>query len=298
MKIAICICFSKKNETHHHKILNDLNVIKIPEEFNLSFYLVVNNNPAKLFNLIKRIITNKKINISILNSTKKDIPNTRNIFLLKIKNKKLDYVGFLDDDCKINRNWVYLMTNFITKYKCDIVGGPQHHKVTNIKYKILYDTLEPSNLNKQKIKWAASNNCFFKKKILDKTNLLFNKNLKNIGGSDQLFFRKLKQKNFSIMWNSKAIVEEYPQVDRENYTWFLKRNFRYGYSGLIIDKCIHGEKIGYFMNILKSIYLFSLSLINLFFLFRKNNFIKSLFYFFKASGRLVSLFGYKIKKYQ
>ena len=58
MKIAICICFSKKNETHHHKILNDLNVIKIPEEFNLSFYLVVNNNPAKLFNLIKRIITN------------------------------------------------------------------------------------------------------------------------------------------------------------------------------------------------------------------------------------------------
>ena len=100
------------------------------------------------------------------------------------------------------------------------------------------------------------------------------------------------------MWNSKAIVEEYPQAGRENYTWFLKRNFRYGYSGLIIDKCIHGEKIGYFMNILKSIYLFSLSLINLFFIFRKNNFIKSLFYFFKASGRLVSLFGYKINKYQ
>ncbi|MDA7449904.1 glycosyltransferase [Candidatus Pelagibacter ubique] len=298
MKIAICICFSKKNEIHHHKIINNLNIIKIPKECNLSFYLVVNNNPTKLINLIKKIITNKKINIFILNSVKKDIPNTRNIFLLKIKNKNLDYVGFLDDDCKINRNWVYLMTNFITKYKCDIVGGPQYHKVTNLKYKKLYNILEPPNTNKQNIRWVATNNCFFKKKILDKTNLLFNQYLKNIGGSDQLFFRKLKKKGFSIMWNSKASIEEYLQVDRENYIWFLKRNFRYGYSGLIIDKDIYGEKIGYFMNISKSVLLFFLSLINLFFIFRKYNFIKSLFYFVKGCGRLVSMFGYKINKYQ
>ncbi len=298
MKIAICICFSKKNESHHNKILNDLNTLKIPEKYNLSFYLVTNNSPAKLINLKKKIITNKKINIFILNSIKKDIPNTRNIFLLKIKKENLDYIGFLDDDCKINRDWIFLMTNFITKYKCDIVGGPQYHGFSNIKYKKLYKILEPSNSNKQKIKWIATNNCFFKKKILDKTNLIFNKNLKNIGGSDQLFFAKLKKKGFSIMWNSKASVEEYPQIQRENYNWFLKRNFRYGYSGLIIDKSIYGEKVGYFMNILKSVYLYFLSLINLFFIFKKNNYIKALFYFFKASGRLVSMFGYKINKYQ
>ena len=298
MKIAICICFSKKNEIHHHKIINNLNIIKIPKECNLSFYLVVNNNPTKLINLIKKIITNKKINIFILNSVKKDIPNTRNIFLLKIKNKNLDYVGFLDDDCKINRNWVYLMTNFITRYKCDIVGGPQYHKVTNLKYKKLYNILEPPNTNKQNIRWVATNNCFFKKKILDKTNLLFNQYLKNIGGSDQLFFRKLKKKGFSIMWNSKASIEEYLQVDRENYIWFLKRNFRYGYSGLIIDKNIYGKKIGYLMNISKIILLFFLSLINLFLIFREYNLIRSLFYFVKGCGRLVSMFGYKINKYQ
>ena len=298
MKIAICICFSKKNEIYHHKIINNLNIIKIPKECNLSFYLVVNNNPTKLIDLIKKIITNKKINIFILNSVKKDIPNTRNIFLLKIKNKNLDYVGFLDDDCKINRNWVFLMTNFITKYKCDIVGGPQYHKVTNLKYKKLYNILEPPNKNKQNIRWVATNNCFFKKKILDKTNLLFNQYLKNIGGSDQLFFRKLKKKGFSIMWNSKASIEEYLQVDRENYIWFLKRNFRYGYSGLIIDNNIYGKKIGYLMNISKIILLFFLSLINLFLIFREYNLIRSLFYFVKGSGRLVSMFGYKINKYQ
>ena len=298
MKIAICICFSKKNETHHHKILNNLNIIRIPDECDLSFYFVANNDCYKLSNLIKKIIINKKINIFILNSFKKDIPNTRNKFLLEIKNKSLDYVGFLDDDCKINRNWIFLMTNFITKYKCDIVGGPQYHKVLNIKYKKLYDILEPHSKHKQQIKWVATNNCFFKKKILDKTNITFNKNLKNIGGSDQLFFRKLKKKGFSIMWNSKARVEEYPQINRENYTWFLKRNFRYGYSGLIIDKNIYGEIIGYLINVFKSVLLFFLSLINLFFIFNKYNFIKSLFYFVKASGRFLSMFGYKFNKYQ
>ena len=298
MKIAICICFSKKNESHHYKVLNNLNILKIPDACNLSFYLVANSNFSKLINLKKKIITNKKINIFILNSTKKDIPNTRNIFLSKIKKYNLDYVGFLDDDCKINKNWICLMSNFIIKYRCDIVGGPQLHSVSNIKYKKLYDILEPSNSNKQEIKWIATNNCFFKKEILDKTNLLFDQNLKNIGGSDQLFFGKLKKKGFSIMWNSKAIVEEYPQVDRENYAWFLRRNFRYGYSGLTIDRNIYGKKLGHLMNILKLFFLFFLSLINLFFIFRKNNFIKSLFYFIKASGRFVSIFGYKINKYQ
>ena len=100
------------------------------------------------------------------------------------------------------------------------------------------------------------------------------------------------------MWNSKAIVEEYPQVDRENYAWFLKRNFRYGYSGLIIDKNIYGKINGYFMNIFKLVFLILLSLINLFFIFRKYNFIKSLFYLVKASGRFLSIFGYRINKYQ
>ena len=110
--------------------------------------------------------------------------------------------------------------------------------------------------------------------------------------------RKLKKKGFSIMWNSKASIEEYLQVDRENYIWFLKRNFRYGYSGLIIDKIIYGKKIGYLMNISKIILLFFLSLINLFLIFREYNLIRSLFYFVKGSGRLVSMFGYKINKYQ
>ena len=298
MKIAICICFSKKNETYQHKVLNNLNMLMIPKGCNLTFYFVVNDNPAKLINLKKKIIISKKFNVSILKSFKKDIPNTRNIFLLKIKKQNLDYIGFLDDDCKINKNWVCLMTNFITKYKCDIVGGPQLHGVSNIKYKKLYSILEPSNSDKQKVSWIATNNCFFKKKILDKTNLLFNQNLKNIGGSDQLFFGKLKKKGFSIMWNSKAIVKEYPQVNRENYAWFLKRNFRYGYSGLIIDKIIYGKKIGYFINISKLIFLLFLSLVTLFFIFKKYNFIKSLFYFLKASGRFISIFGYKIKRYQ
>ena len=216
----------------------------------------------------------------------------------KIKNKNISYVGFLDDDCKIDKNWLLSMTSFINVHKCDIVGGPQLHEVKNNKYKNLYALLEPLNSNRQKVNWVATNNCFFKKEIIKKSNIKFNESLKNIGGSDQLFFGKLKMLGFSIMWNATATVKEYRQIERENFTWFLKRNFRYGYSGLTIDRSIHGNKLGFLINIFKIILLFFLSLLNLFFIFKKFNFIQTLFYLMRAAGRVFAVAGYKINKYQ
>ena len=298
MKIAICICFSKNNENHHHKILNNLNILKIPKDYNLSFYLVVNNNPTRLMNLKKKIITNKKINIIILRSAKKDIPNTRNIFLSKIKKKNVKYIGFLDDDCNIKRNWVFDMVKFIKKNDCQIVGGPQLHETRIHKYKSFYQFMEPKYTHKQTVNWIATNNCFFKKQILNENNFKFDEELKNIGGSDQLFFAKLKRAQYEIMWNEKAKVIEYYQKNRENFKWFIMRNFRYGYSGLIIDQKIFGNIIGNIINLMKIVYLIIIGLLEIIQIFKSYNIIKSLFYFSRAIGRIFSITKFKMKKYR
>ena len=39
MKIAICVCFSEKNISHHKKILRDINQIIIPKGYHLKFCL-------------------------------------------------------------------------------------------------------------------------------------------------------------------------------------------------------------------------------------------------------------------
>ena len=297
MKIAICVCFSEKNINHHEKILRNINQIIIPKGYHLKFYAVLNRNVLYLNNLIKKIINKKEINIKVLTTFKKNIPSARNVFIDHLKKQKINFVGFLDDDCMIDRKWILKMTQFISNNNCDIVGGPQLHEVTNNKFKIYYKFLEPQHLNKKEVNWIATNNCFFKKSIIDSINIRFDENLKNIGGSDQLFFRKLKKKGFTIKWNVDAKVKEYKQKDRENLSWFLKRNFRYGFSGLIIDKKIYGKKTGYIINIIKIFYLSFIGFSNFFFIFKNYHFINSTFYFSKALGRLSAMFKFKLSKY-
>jgi|TARA_B100000780_G_scaffold49689_1_gene30873 hypothetical protein len=297
MKIAICVCFSSKNKSHHQNFLNSLNKIIIPTRYSLSIYIIINNNLENSKDLILKIVTNPKVKIKILKTSKKNIPSTRNVFLKSIKNKEVKFIGFLDDDCNIDRNWLFSMTKFITRYNCDIVGGPQLHETTSHKYRLFYDFIEPKYKNKQKIDWIATNNCFFKKKVIDKKNCKFDERLKNIGGSDQLFFKKLKMSGNSIMWNIKATVSEYNQKDRENINWFLKRNFRYGFSGLFIDQSVFGKIIGYFINVLKIIYLLILGIFEFIKIFKNYNFFKSSFYLCRAAGRIFAMTKFKMKKY-
>jgi len=68
MKIAICVCFSEKNISHHKKILRDINQIIIPKGYHLKFYAVLNQNVLYLNNLITRIIDKKEIDIKVLTS--------------------------------------------------------------------------------------------------------------------------------------------------------------------------------------------------------------------------------------
>ena len=141
----------------------------------------------------------------------------------------------------------------------------------------------------------ASNNCLFSKKIFYLKNLKFDENFKNYGGSDQLFFKNLSVNNYVIKWNSRSYVVENIQENRENISWFLKRNFRYGYSGNLIDQKIY-PKIYIYIIILKIFYQLIYSIILLIFPTKKN-LIKSKFFFSRALGRIMGLISYKPKKY-
>jgi len=87
MEIAICICFSKKNEKFHHRVLNNLNKLEIPQGKKIFFYLIVNENIRNIYDLSKKILK-KEINRKILYSPKKNIPASRNVFINNIKKKK------------------------------------------------------------------------------------------------------------------------------------------------------------------------------------------------------------------
>ncbi len=293
MNIYICSLLSKKNSKFLNSHLTSLNKLKVPFNCKLKVIFVINSKIYIKRNLLKNFLN--KIDYSILESKKDNIPESRNVFLKFLKNKNAQYAGFIDDDCIIDKNWLFNMIKFVDQNNCDIVGGPQHHKVKDKIFENYYDILEPARHHGQLVGWVATNNCFFSKKVFRESKFFFDTDFASVGGSDQLFFGKLNKKKFIIRWNKKSFITENFNPQREKKTWFFKRNLRYGYSGNLIDKKIHG-KIGLIIIFMKLIRLISIALILILIPTRKN-FIRASFLFFRASGRFIGLLNYKPKKY-
>lgn len=296
MKVLLGVSLSKKNYKFLTKFLENLNNLIILNEIDLQFIFVLEEKNFILREIIFKKLINKKFKILFIK--KNGIPHSRNKFLYYVRTTKSKFIGFLDDDCLIPRNWLKNMLKFIKFSSCDLVGGPQLHKTTNEFYSVLFKLIEPKNEDSSNIDWAATNNVFFKSNILLNNNHLFDEKLKNIGGSDQLFFQKLK-KNFKLIykWNINSPVYENIQLERENLRWFINRNFRYGYSGYFIEKSIYGKYLGIFINISKFFLLIMKSCIFLFFFLDKKYLFKSIFFLSKALGRFIALTNYKPKKY-
>ncbi len=293
MNIYICSLLSRKNLRFLNSHLKSLNKLKVPSNIKLKVIFIVSPKIYMIRNYLKSFLNN--VDYSILESLKDNIPDSRNVFLRFLKNKNIKYAGFIDDDCFIDKDWLLNMIKFIRQNNCDIVGGPQYHKVKDKTFKDFYDILEPKHRHGQLVKWVATNNCFFSKKVLNKSKVFFDPKFANIGGSDQLFFGELNKKKFIIRWNKKSFITENFNSQREKKTWFLKRNLRYGYSGNLIDKKIYG-KMGVVIIFIKLFYLISAALFCLIIPSRKN-FIKASFLFQRASGRFIGLLNYKPKRY-
>ena len=293
MKIYLSVLLSKKNTEFLRSLLNSLEILKKVNYIKLSLVFVIENKIFYQKNLIAKLI--KSFDYTIIRSNKNNIPYSRNLFLKFLKNKNFDFAGFVDDDCFLNYNWLFNMNKFIKTNSCSIIGGPQKHYFKDNFFKQYFDCLEPNRKNKQKVDWVASNNCLFSRKIFNFKDLRFDENFKNYGGSDQFFFKNLSLNKYVIRWNSKSYVVENIQKSRENIFWFLKRNFRYGYSGNLIDKKIY-PKIYILVITLKIFYQLLYSIILIFFP-TKVNIIKSKFFFSRALGRISGLMNYKPKKY-
>ena len=295
MKIFLCILISEKNQRFLHLLLESLNSLKSNLNYKLNIIFIIQKKNDFFEKFVKKNLS-KKVKYKIIKSSKNSIPYSRNLYLNYIRKKTFKYGGFLDDDCIIDKGWLINMIKFININKCDIVGGPQRHIIKKKKFKIYFDLIEPKRQNGRIVDWIATNNSFFKSKVIKDNKIIFDEQLTNYGGSDQLFFKLLSKKKYVIKWNSNSIVYENYQANREKNKWFFKRNFRYGYSGNVIDFKIYGGFKGIFIILLKTIFLIIQSIIFICIPFNFN-YLKSYFFLIRAVGRIVGIFNYNPKKY-
>ena len=301
MKILIGICTQNRNNLLK-KNLDSLGKIYLPDFIDLKVLIVDNTKKGHSRDLIRKFKKKKsfKHRITYQVVKRKGIPASRNELLKLAKKNNPKFMCFIDDDCIVDKFWLVNNLKIIKETNCDIVTGPQIHLEKSMKkfHFNFYKLLERSPKHKTKVSWAATNNVMFKFDIIKKLKIKFDKKMNFMGGSDQLFFKKMHQQGYSIIWNQKSKVYEYIHPERLNFLWFVKRNLRYGLSGVYIDRKIHGYFNGIIFSFIKFFLYLILTLIYLPLSIIKNIFFyKSAMYFSRATGRISGVFGVQTKEY-
>jgi hypothetical protein len=300
MDIVIGLC-SSRFDLEFKKSIKGINKIIIPKNFNVQIVVIDNNFLKDKKKYLKKFKVSRNFEIIYRIEKKRGIVHARNNFLKFIYNskKKIDYIGFIDDDCVPKTNWLLEHLKTFNKFDCDISTGPQLLKNNNNKnFEKKYQILNRKIVKRYaQVVWAATNNVLLKYKKFNKTKYIFDIFLNDIGGSDQLFFKKLHSDGFIIYWNKKAIVYEIAKPDRFLEKWFKMRSLRYGYSGAYMENVLFGKIRGTFISMIKILVFSMLSLINLFLIFNKKNLYRCNYYFFKIIGKVSYFLGIKLKKY-
>ena len=290
-KVLICIPTYNRNKN----LLDCLNSIrKLNNKNYFRVNILVLDNSLK--NTSRQVVYNfkKKYKLKIYQAHEKrrGIVFARNKCLKISKILKPKYVAFIDDDCKVDKNWIKNIYELLNEVKADVITGPQKYEQKN-NYSQLFEKKYYDNL--VQVKWAASNNVFFKLAIIkDKGKIIFDKNLNKFGmGEDQLFFSTISRMGYKIYWSKKIFVTEKIHKHRSNLNWIKERSKRLGILGHYLDIKLHGKFIGYFLNYLKSIYFLFLSFFSYTNIFNKK---KNLYFynnFFRSYGKIIGPFKIK-----
>ena len=292
-RILICIPTYNRNASLI-ECLKSIKKLKNNNFFKINILILDNTITNNSDKTIKKIIKKSILKIYQGHEKKRGIVFARNKCLKFAKKLKPNYVAFIDDDCKVDKNWLKNIYELLNKINADVITGPQLYEGRNKNnYMFIFEKKYKKNLIR--VKWAASNNVFFKFNILkQQKNITFDKNLNKFGmGEDQLFFSILNKIGYKIYWSQKVIVTEKIHPHRCNIGWIKERSKRLGILGHYLDVKLHGKIIGYFINYIKFFYFLSFSIlvyINIFNLSRSLHFKNNIS---RCYGKLIGPFLFK-----
>ena len=220
--------------------------------------LVVENNP-KCDMQVEKIIESyqdspKKV-LHILETTP-GIPHARNAALKHAKSEGYTYLAFIDDDAFSSPEWIKKLVAMNTNSQ--VASGPQiaiFPEKTSLFYRNATVYHERTISDGSTIKWAATNNILIDINFMIANDLSFNENLIN-GGEDKELFLRVNQLGGKLIWCEDAIVSEYIAENRLSISWAMRRTFRIGATGYMIESAIRSPFKNYLTCIIKgSIYL-------------------------------------------
>lgn len=202
--------------------------------------LVVENNQRpdeQVQTIISGYNTSEK-SVKYLLEPIKGIPHARNAALNFAKQEGYSYLAFIDDDAFASPDWIKTLVK--TNDSANVASGPQlaiFPEGTSSFYCNATVYHERKLADGAEIKWAATNNVLIDINFMKANKLGFNPALIN-GGEDKELFLRVNQLGGKLVWSETAVVSEYIAQSRLSIKWAMRRTFRIGATGFMIESAI------------------------------------------------------------
>lgn len=172
------------------------------------------------------------------------IPVARNRILTSLPDDAQALV-WINDNGLPEANWLQTLLTTAQETEADIVMGASTAKLPDAAPAWI---TKGGFFNRRRfgdyatLSEGASNNCLMRVDGLRRTGLRYDEDLRQLGGSDTLFFRRAATLKLRMVWAAEALVHEQISSARCNLAWLWRRHFRAGNTLAIADLKIDGAK--------------------------------------------------------
>jgi succinoglycan biosynthesis protein ExoM len=158
------------------------------------------------------------------------IPQARNRALaLTIETD--DLLIFFDDDQVPCEVWLYQLLRVRHEYSADVVFGPVNPYFPDpvprwIQRGGFFERARRATGTVCVL--GGTGNVLISCRILKESGIRFDEALRFSGGSDTVFFRRIHEASYRMIWAAEAAADEWIPISRANFKWLMMRHFRNG----------------------------------------------------------------------
>lgn len=255
VEVTICLCTYKRP-----KMLEACLQSILIQDFELPYEVVVTDNDYKktaqfIIEKMQPAFMQKGVSLRYTVQPEQNIALARNTGI-QIANG--NYIAFIDDDERAEREWLSMLYKGLIRYKADGVWGP----VLPVLSDSFPQWMKKSNLFMRKnykegdVLWqnTATSNAMLKREILFYREGPFDSMLGKTGGEDgDLFYYLYVNHSCRYVWVINAIVYEYLEIGRKKIGWHISRSYRGG--------CIFSRKLARYNGLWKGFWMSTLRII-------------------------------------
>jgi succinoglycan biosynthesis protein ExoM len=179
--------------------------------------------------------------IRVVSEKRRGIPFARNTALASV-HPDATMAAFVDDDERVEPEWLEELVLARERYDADVVAGP----VISIFEDSIPDWIRPSfdrprRPTGTRIEQAGTGNVLLRHRLLQEGGYRFRETNPLGGGEDSRLFQRMNQAGAVLVWCDEAVVYETVPASRASIGWVLRRAYRVGTTRSACERELYGS---------------------------------------------------------